>query len=261
MIQVVYSEGFAGLERHMATLSNGLAESGCHVTVLGGPPERMPAELSSAVAGWQPIGGVAEALARLTRSGRADIVHAHMTHAELAATVARPMTGGRLIVTRHFAAPRGSRLAGRMAALAIRRAVELQLAPSAYAAARVDGPCEVIVHGVPTVAGPDSRDREPLVLIVQRLEAYKDTDVALRAWARSRLGQRGWRLLILGDGSQRPALERLAKELSVAGSCAFCGRTDDVHPYLNRASIMLAPRQPSHSGWRSSRRWRRRYRW
>ena len=42
-------------------------------------------------------------------------------------------------------------------------------------------------------------DREPVVLVAQRLEPEKDTDVAVRAFALSGLAGRGWRLEVAGD--------------------------------------------------------------
>lgn len=238
--QVLCSEAFAGLERDVATLASGLADRGCEVTVLGGPPRRMSAELSSSGAAWRRARGVAEALTGLAQLGGVDIVHAHMTHAELAATLARPRTRGHLVATRHFAAPRGARLRGRLAGAAIRRAIDVQLAPSEYVAAHIDGPCQVIQPGVQSTEDRDET-RDPVVLIAQRLVREKCTDTALRAFGHSGLLDHGWRLEILGDGPERGPLESLAAELALSGSCIFHGWQDDLLPHLRTASIMLAP--------------------
>lgn len=246
VVQVVCTDAFAGIERYVATLANGLAHRGCRVIVLGGEAQRMSRELSPSVEAWHPARGMLEALTTLATIGRADIVHAHMTHAELAATLTLPLTGGRLVVTRHFAARRGSGPAGRAAAVAIRRAIDLQLACSAYVAARVDGPCEVIWPGVPPNDAARERERERVVLVVQRLEPQKDTATALRAWACSGLGDRGWDLHVVGDGTERRPLERLAAELAIERSCRFLGARDEVQIHLVSASILIAaaPNEP-----------------
>ena len=244
--QVVCSEAFYGIERYITTLANGLAERGCGVIVVGGPAGRMPHELSASVDAWHPARGPLEAFSRLSRIGKVDVVHAHMTHAELAATLARPFTHAHLVVTRHLPGHRGSTPAGRIAAIGIRPAIHLQLACSAYVAARVDGHCAVVLPGVPTRNSPPAPAREPVVLVLQRLEPAKDAVTALRAWASSGLGHRGWTLEVVGDGTERAALERLACELAITGSCRFLGSSDAVSAHLDRASILLAsaPHEP-----------------
>ncbi|MEA2198038.1 MAG: hypothetical protein QOJ25_2089 [Solirubrobacteraceae bacterium] len=240
IVQAMCTDGFGGIERYVVTLANGLARDGCEVSVLGGDRVRMTKELSPSVASWHPAGGMPRVIARLAAMGRLDVVHAHMTHAELAAALARPLTGARLVVTRHFPARRGATRAGRVAAAVIRRSVDLQLASSADVAARVDGPSQIVPPGVPAFAAGAPAARERAVLVLQRLEPEKDTATALRAWACSELGDHGWELRIAGDGRERAALEALAADLSIAGSTRFLGAVDDVEHVLARASILLA---------------------
>ena len=49
VVQVVRSDAFAGVERYMCQVANGLAARGHHLTVIGGDPGRMRAELSEPV--------------------------------------------------------------------------------------------------------------------------------------------------------------------------------------------------------------------
>jgi glycosyltransferase involved in cell wall biosynthesis len=82
--------------------------------------------------------------------------------------------------------------------------------------------------------------RDPIVLVVQRLEAEKRTEVALRAW--SLIPDRGdWRLRIAGSGAQLSELVRLADDLGITGSVDFLGFQTDVDSLYRRASIFLAP--------------------
>jgi glycosyltransferase involved in cell wall biosynthesis len=241
IIQVLCSNAFGGIERYVTTLSNGLADRACRVVVIGGPDGRMSRELTGSVDGWRPARGFRDAFAQLARLGHADVVHAHMTHAELAATVASRLIRSRVVVTRHFASSRGSTVSGRIAAVAIRRALDLQLAVSAHVAAGVDGASAVVYPGVPVTPHPPNARRRPIVLVLQRLEPEKETSTALRAWASSDLGKQGWSLHVVGDGTERGHLERLAAELEIGESCRFFGVSRDVSSHLATASILLAP--------------------
>lgn len=239
--QVVCSERFYGVERYVTTLANGLAERGCRVRVIGGPAARMSSELHTPVDAWHPAGGTLQAFTQLLRGGQVDVIHAHMTHAELAATLARRITNGRVVVTRHFAERRGSTAPGRLASQVIRRGIDLQLACSNNIAARIDGPSRVVFPGVPKANFIPPAERTPIVLVLQRLEPAKDTETALRAWASSGLHRGSWRLHIAGDGAERKQLEWLASRLGISESCRFLGDRDDVSEHLRRASILLAP--------------------
>jgi glycosyltransferase involved in cell wall biosynthesis len=74
----------------------------------------------------------------------------------------------------------------------------------------------------------------PVALCLARLVAQKRHDVLLRAWAQ--LEQHAV-LLLAGDGDQRPAHERLARELGVASRVRFLGYRDDVPTLLAAADL------------------------
>ena len=112
--------------------------------------------------------------------------------------------------------------------------------------------------GVHPVEHSASADREPVVLVAQRLEPEKRTDVALRAWAASGLADRGWRLQIAGDGAERDDLEcSWPTHFRIEDSVDFLGRAQDVDS-LMAPSVDLSwpPARTSRSACRSSRRWR-----
>lgn len=247
VVHLVVGDGFAGVERHVVNLARGLADAGHEVRVVGGAPDRMPTELG-AVPAWQPAGGMPSALRAVLRGPRPDLVATHMTDADLIGAAAAARWRVPLVSTRHFAAHRGSSLAGRLAGRVVAARTAAQVAVSSYVADRVEGPSTVVHPGVPTVPAVDPLAREPLVLVAQRLEREKDTEVVLEAWAASRVVADGWRLVVAGDGALRSGLERRAAELGVAATVEFIGRASDMPAWYRRASMLLASAPEEHFG-------------
>lgn len=113
---------------------------------------------------------------------------------------------------------------------------------------------KVIPPGVDLeVFGPgdrqNSRDHFKLLktdlvaVVVRRMVARMGIDTLLRAWPRVLSTSPGAILLLVGDGLQRKALEKLAGDLEIAGSVKFLGRVDDarlVHCY-RAADVAVVP--------------------
>jgi glycosyltransferase involved in cell wall biosynthesis len=76
----------------------------------------------------------------------------------------------------------------------------------------------------------------PVIIGVGRLAVQKDFGTLLRAFARVR-SRRPARLVVLGEGDQRPRLERLAEELGVAADVRFPGFVDNPLAYMRRAAV------------------------
>jgi len=81
-------------------------------------------------------------------------------------------------------------------------------------------------------------DSPPVLLGVGRLVAQKDFPTLLKAFARMR-ATREVRLMILGEGRKRAALEALARKLGVAGDVALPGFVVNPFPYMVRASALV----------------------
>lgn len=75
------------------------------------------------------------------------------------------------------------------------------------------------------VPGPADIRRDPFILIPTRLEPIKGVDHALRAVKRlaDDGGLAGWKVVIMGDGEARPALEDQARALGLGEYVAFTG--------------------------------------
>jgi glycosyltransferase involved in cell wall biosynthesis len=85
----------------------------------------------------------------------------------------------------------------------------------------------LIPPGVPEPR-PISIARDPhLAVCVRRLEKRMGIDVLLRAWVIVKNRVPGARLEIIGDGSERAALQEMAHALGVGSSVSFMGRVTD----------------------------------
>jgi len=89
---------------------------------------------------------------------------------------------------------------------------------------------------------PDPRwglDRSALVVGVGRLVPQKDFSTLVRAFAALRC-DRPTRLLILGEGPERAALEQLVGELGIRDRVALAGFTPNPFPALRRADVVVS---------------------
>lgn len=78
----------------------------------------------------------------------------------------------------------------------------------------------------------------PVVLAIGRLTEQKNFPLLLRAAARVRREQ-PLRLIILGEGEDRPALERLVETLGLAGDVQLPGFASNPYAYLHHAALFV----------------------
>lgn len=238
--QLVCSDGFAGVERYLVSLGRELAALGVDSIVIGGDVAQMTAELAGSGVSWLPGNSMAQA-ARSLSGLRVDLVNAHMTQAEVVALAVRSLGRTPVVSTRHFAATRGSHPVARAVGAVVDRRLAAQIAISEYVADHAGTRTEVVHSGVPeTYDTVLATGRAPYVLVAQRLEAEKQTRVALEAWAAATVRRRGWRLKLAGSGSEEPAMRALADELGIATSVDFLGHRGDVPDLMRDASILVA---------------------
>lgn len=112
--------------------------------------------------------------------------------------------------------------------------------------ASLDHPRKALIHnGLPLVASAPARPAAmpgagPVVVAAGRLEPVKGFDNLLRAWAQaSGPGQ----LVILGEGSQREALDKLRHDLGIEGSVSLPGYCENVHGWLAHADASIISSQ------------------
>lgn len=238
---LVRSDGFAGVERYLTYVAPELARRGHQVSVVGGAPGAMDQALAGSEVDFMPASTVVEVARAAARRPRPDLLHAHMTAADLAGVAVGAVLRRPVVSTLHFAGGRGHSAATRLPYRALRLGLAAEVAVSAYVADRAPGRAQVIPTGIPEPAAAADQTRQPVVLVAQRLEPEKATDVALAAWARSGLAAKGWRLVVAGDGSQAADLHRLADTLGGGDSIEFVGHDPDLTDRMRRCSILLAP--------------------
>ena len=243
IVHVVCSSGFAGVERSVASVAPELACRGHEVTVLGGDPVAMRAELRDTEVTFLPAPTTPAAARELVGWSfpRPDVVHSHMTAADLAAVASWPVVRAPLVSTLHFAQPRGRDPVRRTLYRALPPCFRAQVAVSRFVADTCGTPTVVVPNGVPDPGPVDPvASRDPVVLVAQRLEQEKRTSLALEAWAASGLASDGWRLAVAGRGSGLSALGAHAHRLGVEDSVDFLGFVDDLRDRMRRASVFLA---------------------
>ena len=81
-------------------------------------------------------------------------------------------------------------------------------------------------------------DQPPVILGVGRLTLQKDFTTLLRAFQKARNVQ-PIRLIILGEGEERPKLEALAQDLNIAADVDFPGFVDNPYCYMKRSSLFV----------------------
>lgn len=84
-------------------------------------------------------------------------------------------------------------------------------------------------------------EQDIVALYTGRIDSMKDLRTLIRAWVKVSGLRSDVLLLVVGDGDQRPILEREAKTLGLSGRVRFLGERNDVHEYLSLSDIFVLP--------------------
>jgi glycosyltransferase involved in cell wall biosynthesis len=79
----------------------------------------------------------------------------------------------------------------------------------------------------------------PVLVAIGRLSAQKDFSTLLKAFAEVRKMQNA-KLLILGEGEERPLLETLAKTLNLGDDFSMPGFVNNPYPYIKNADVLVS---------------------
>ena len=211
---MVVTDGFAGVSATSARCPGELDRRGhrvVHHRRRPGTDALGTAWHGSPTGGGAPDGGSGA----LAATRDVDLVHVHMTAAEGAAWLARPLQRAPVVATRHFAQRTGVEPSRPGSGPVTSRVVSYDIAISQFVAESIGTPSVVIPNGVPDRS--QAALEAPTVVMLQRLDAEKASDLGIRAFARSGLAEHG---LAAGGGRAGPApavLLRLVGELGLTG--------------------------------------------
>jgi glycosyltransferase involved in cell wall biosynthesis len=176
------------------------------------------------------------ALRRLVRARRIDVVHAHLTHDHWLGALAVPGTAARLVRTVHHrrAVHRGPAARWLFGRTGVVIAVSEPIAAALRAAGVAPDRVAVVPGAVDaTRFTPEADGRAvrralglgnaPVVGCVARLVPGRGHDTLLHATARLRARRPDVRLLLVGRGEGRPAIERLVQALALSDAVVFAG--------------------------------------
>jgi glycosyltransferase involved in cell wall biosynthesis len=260
--------GGGGAERVAVNLSNALAARGFEVDmVLAKASGAYLSDLSRAVRvvdlGAARLLSAIGPLARYLRDRRPAVLFSHLYYANCGAVLARALSGAptRVAVVEHITLSEADRR-DRSPKAPILRWLVRRLYPRADRVVAVSRGCAddlVRYNGIPErlvrviynpVISPALKDRAresaphpwleaggpPVILGVGRLTEQKDFKNLIAAFALLRK-RRPARLLILGEGEERPALERLISELGLGQDAALPGFVKNPYAALSRCGV------------------------
>lgn len=269
----IIASALGGGAVHVRTLTTALAQRGVAVIVAMPFEGAMSADdvacAGARTANWHNDGlvrGVAS-LTALMRAHQPAIVHTHGTRAAVATWMALRLARRQVcrvhsvhgFVTPHHAQPR------RFVQQQVERIVVgsarvvltgSQHERSAMIAAGIGGTATTVLvpQGVDTThcAALSTHDRDTarrrlafdeshfVVICVCRLDRPRDLPTVLRAFALLAHASRGARLLVVGDGPQRAAIEANVAMLGLADKVVFAGWQRDPAPFYAAADVFVS---------------------
>lgn len=193
------------------------------------------------------------ALRRLARETGAVLLHANGSRAMLYAGLAGRLLGRPVIWHLRVWRP-DSKLDWLLARLATRTiAISEAVRGRLRRWPRAHDRCSVVPNGINLEGFVPSMDPgrvrgslglrpgDRVIGTVGRLVPFKGQGDLLQAFARLHRNDPGIRLLVVGDGPERDALERQARELGIAGEAHFTGHREDVADLLAVMEVFVLP--------------------
>ena len=263
------TDNWAGTESHILDLATALLAQSAEVSIAC--PPRSPLALRAGEVPVVPlhIAGIIDrrairGLARLLKSGRADVLHAHngrtQLHGALAVATARR---GKLVWTQHFIAPHHAQVGGfkgdvlksihgavnarTHGFIAISQAVKRAMLERGEAS---DAQITVVPNGIGDPRAADLHDARarygvapdaPLVVALCRLEREKEVGVLLQAWAKVLREVPDARLIVGGRGACRDELTAQIERLNIGDCAQLAGFVEDALSLLGCADIFVHP--------------------
>jgi len=203
----------------------------------------------------------AKAVERLVDHHRFDVVHAHLTYDHWLGRLSVRDRKTRLARTFHArrvlrSDPFTKSLVSRSAAVFVINDAFRSAEPLRDRAPLFTPPPLDTRQFVPE--GPDVREKygidieTPLLLMIGKLSAGRGFEEGLQTFARVRADVPAAKLMIIGHGEHRPALEQLAKELAIEPHVIWAGyHEDDLAEHYRAADVLLFTARGSDEGHRA----------
>ncbi len=269
-VLLVLRPSAGGMRRHVAQLCRGLPTFGvrCEVagpaTALEELDERTRRMTIPIAAGTRPVADLLAA-ARLAEIGRGfHLLHAHGLRAAWVSAWASMLARRPLIVTLHNVPEADRPLVRRALSFSLRRAacvitVSEAIAASLGSRAHHQIPVVVIPNGVevpePSALLDQAEARStvglrldvPAILAVGRLEREKGYDVLIAA-TRELTRRTDLQVCIVGEGSERTALEKQVRSYGLSGVVRLAGHQTNLMPWYRAADIVAVPSRSEGQG-------------
>lgn len=252
VMQYITPSRLGGAELHVLALSRLLLDRGHEVTVVcprgrslvkelvaRGIPHLAPTTMGK----LDPV--MLTRLVRWLRQGRYDVLHTHLSTASLLGNAAGGLAGVPVVSSVH----------GMNTATAFRRCRHLVAVSNAVRRHLVaqgipDGRLTTVYNGIPALLPPAGAREEVraglgagedtvLVGAVGRLRPEKGHCHLVAAM--KHLARVEAQLVLVGQGSEEPALRRQVAELGLKGRVHFAGHAPDVTPYLAAMDLYALP--------------------
>jgi glycosyltransferase involved in cell wall biosynthesis len=262
VLHVMRMKGVSGAENHLLELTAALKGSGwlSDVLIPSPVPRAMEAFADRLAATCERVEVVpmrsdisatlVPKLVRLLASGRYQIAHAHMVHADWYLAAASLIAGDvPLVSSKHnpdaFRRLRAFRVVERVTLRRYAAVIAISDSVRDFTEVTTGVPAVTVRYGLPASGGPppvrDARREEVQILAVGRLEKQKAFEVAIEAMALVRATAPRAHLSIAGDGNQRGMLTERATTLGLTDAVSLLGRREDVHELMLNADILVHP--------------------
>lgn len=103
-------------------------------------------------------------------------------------------------------------------------------------------------HPVAELRASLATQGEPLLVHVSNLRPVKRPVDCVEILARVLQKGISARLVMVGDGSERPRAEQRARDLGIVGQCVFVGEQPNIVEYLSTADVLLLPSEQESFG-------------
>ncbi len=256
ILHVVSSLNIGGMEQFVVRLAARQQAAGDAVSIMalqGGPLVEEAARLGVPVdvlGGRSRVLRACKGLSILMRL-KPDIVHGHNATSLQYALLAHNRARTKIVITWHGRGKADYREPAQDLWKRVDRVVCVSDAVTCEASGRVPADrIRVIRNGIEAAGPTRSRDvvRQELglgdeftAIIVARIDRLKGHETLLRGWAELARMEVTPCLLIVGDGPERLAMERLVGEQGIASSIKFLGFRSDVADLLGAADLFVLP--------------------